>query len=172
MRYLFLVMLMLLVGCGSATPPPAPPLKLQPPSTAPAPRKVFTGKGWEVSVEDDGWVKGTSKSFVLALISREKRVAVLLANEDAEGKTLEEWVTAQTEEFNETLTVSSEKDVTISGFPAKHMVLKNDRAKVWVWMTVANDVGYILVCSTPANAALENADLCLDAGAHLVVGKK
>lgn len=174
MKYLFLVMLAMLIGCGSgrATPAKEPAFQLQPPSTAPAPRKVFSGKGWEVSVEDDGWTKGTSKSFVLALISRERKMALLLAQEESEGMTLEEWVAVQREEFNESLTVSNENDTTISGFPAKQMVLKNERAKAWVWMVVANDVGYVLVCSTPSSVALENADVCLDAGAHLVVGKK
>ncbi len=173
MKYLFLVMLALLIGCGGTkVTPKEPALQLQPPSTAVAPRKVYSGKGWEVSVEDDGWTRGTSKSFVLALIARERKIALLLAQEEAEGVTLEAWVAAQTEEFNESLAVSSEKNTTVSGFPAKQMVLKNERAKAWVWMVVANDVGYVFVCSTPASSALENADVCLDAGAHLVVGKK
>ena len=163
-----------LVGCAGSQPvfdqkTPGTPVALTPPSTAPAPRKVFNGKDWQLSVEDDGWRRGTSDSAVLALLNFTARTVAVLERKPGMAS-LEDYSLAIEAELNPALTWSKE-EALVAGYPGYKYTLHSRRSQIWGWMVVANGKGYLLTCGTALSLAETNLEMCEDIAKHLVIVK-
>ncbi len=173
MKKLISLVALCLVGCAGAQPAfnskavPAAPT-LTPPSTEEV-RKVFSGKDWQLSVEDTGWRKGSSDGMVLALMNMDTRMIVLL-----EGKKTTADLATVAEEHQNNFRKDSEwtkEEVLFAGYPGIKYSMVTLRSHIWAWLMVANGKSWMLTCGTAAYLAEQNAEACEDISKHFVAVK-
>lgn len=168
MKLFALLFTLSLVGCGSATV--QAPLKLNPPSTDPVPRKVFTGVDWQLSVEDDDWVRDTSSDSALVLLNRTQRV-VLFLDRDVDANNLDVYAVKQEADFRDDIDFQKES-MLVAGFNGYKYTMSNGKQTMWSWATVAYGHGYFLSCGTSTAKANVNQEVCNDIVKHFLVVKK
>lgn len=168
MKLFILFLVLSLVGCGFSVT--QTPLKLNPPSTDPIPRKVFSGADWQVSVEDDGWVRDTSSNSALALLNRNQRV-VLFLDRDVDFNNLDVYAVKQEADFRDNIDFQKES-MLVAGFNGYKYTMTNGKQTMWSWATVAYGNGYFLSCGTSTAKANVNQEVCNDIVKHFLVVKK
>ncbi len=160
-----------LVGCNQPVfnaknvPAPAP---LTPPSTKEI-RKEFSGKDWQLSLQDTGWRKGTSDGFALALVNEDTKTMVML-----ESKKDENDLATVAEEREAEFRHDAEwtkTEVIFAGYSGIQYSLTTPRVQIWAWLTVANGKRWLLTCGTPVDMAEANEEACEDVAKHLVIVK-
>lgn len=174
MKLFVLLLTLLLVGCAnhntvpeSKTPPVS--LQLEAPSTTPPPRKVFKGKDWELTVEDDGWQKTYAEGTTLALLNITHRMMVIFDRRVFAG-TLDEYVSEQEADIRKDVEWKKE-EVIFAGHRSYKYDMLTKRSRTWAWAVVVNGKGYFLICNSSLSLAEENQETCEDISKHVVVFK-
>lgn len=143
-------------SCATKSPPaPEPPPVVVVPDAGPDASTTVsvTGEGWELTLPDNGWeLQQACKTdgSCLSVMANDELANLMLMLRRASDETLEVFTLREVRAAKDNgAVVKSVKQLTMNGHNFALVEATKDNAKIFVWVTISNGVGYEFSCGGP-----------------------